>query len=434
MFDFSGHKAVDESKETLPPLSVLLHPTHHTRQTSESLTENRLDACQDSAKIHQSPNNSPLNRGHYNIMRQEDLERQHVQQLPDSPSPSFSTPNDDGVHSSRVLSDVRLPSINHVYPPQQSMNAPLHHERLQQSRSETFGQSNLSIWQRQQAHQQSSRQSASGSLHNSSPNAKPVPNPVRFVNNIHPPEYIHSNSFAKNSQSSTLNSQNFEKVLADMQKITEHCSLISQFAAQYGDYRIQMNKFGQFSPNTWSPNHGISPEAQVPEMINKAYEILSVLNNIKSDLGQTTSSDQETINLIRTKRTTVGPSATRTKYRKRSKRAAPPGRCHSCNISETPEWRRGPDGARTLCNACGLRKFQINCVNTSNILVTHKKRALTAMHQQSIQPQPKIHRNTSVLTNSSTMTQPPPLILPQPKPMNMMGALQLSTPHSNPLI
>ncbi|RUS26171.1 hypothetical protein BC938DRAFT_471141 [Jimgerdemannia flammicorona] len=38
------------------------------------------------------------------------------------------------------------------------------------------------------------------------------------------------------------------------------------------------------------------------------------------------------------------------------KRAAPPGRCHSCNISETPEWRRGPDGARTLCNACGLRE------------------------------------------------------------------------------
>lgn len=35
-------------------------------------------------------------------------------------------------------------------------------------------------------------------------------------------------------------------------------------------------------------------------------------------------------------------------------RQALPGRCHSCNIAETPEWRRGPDGARTLCNACGL--------------------------------------------------------------------------------
>ena len=42
-------------------------------------------------------------------------------------------------------------------------------------------------------------------------------------------------------------------------------------------------------------------------------------------------------------------------------RAAPPGRCHSCNRAETPEWRRGPDGARTLCNACGLRKLAATC-------------------------------------------------------------------------
>lgn len=40
--------------------------------------------------------------------------------------------------------------------------------------------------------------------------------------------------------------------------------------------------------------------------------------------------------------------------KKRRGRAAPPGRCHSCQRAETPEWRRGPDGARTLCNACGL--------------------------------------------------------------------------------
>ena len=39
----------------------------------------------------------------------------------------------------------------------------------------------------------------------------------------------------------------------------------------------------------------------------------------------------------------------------RLQRSAAPGRCHSCNRAETPEWRRGPDGARTLCNACGLR-------------------------------------------------------------------------------
>ncbi|KAI1319145.1 hypothetical protein EDD11_004788 [Mortierella claussenii] len=49
-----------------------------------------------------------------------------------------------------------------------------------------------------------------------------------------------------------------------------------------------------------------------------------------------------------------GADAPYQKYRKRAKRTQPPGRCLSCDSSDTPEWRRGPDGARTLCNACGL--------------------------------------------------------------------------------
>jgi hypothetical protein len=28
--------------------------------------------------------------------------------------------------------------------------------------------------------------------------------------------------------------------------------------------------------------------------------------------------------------------------------------CQHCGSKETPEWRRGPHGSRTLCNACGL--------------------------------------------------------------------------------
>lgn len=50
--------------------------------------------------------------------------------------------------------------------------------------------------------------------------------------------------------------------------------------------------------------------------------------------------------------------------KKRRGRAAPPGKCHSCNRSETPEWRRGPDGARTLCNACGLHYAKLTRKNT----------------------------------------------------------------------
>ncbi|KAF2740202.1 hypothetical protein EJ04DRAFT_425540 [Polyplosphaeria fusca] len=60
--------------------------------------------------------------------------------------------------------------------------------------------------------------------------------------------------------------------------------------------------------------------------------------------------------------------------KKRRGRAAPPGRCHSCNRAETPEWRRGPDGARTLCNACGLHYAKLtrkmggkNAMSSSNL-------------------------------------------------------------------
>ncbi|XP_052149274.1 GATA transcription factor 3-like [Oryza glaberrima] len=34
---------------------------------------------------------------------------------------------------------------------------------------------------------------------------------------------------------------------------------------------------------------------------------------------------------------------------------APRRRCTHCAVDETPQWRLGPDGPRTLCNACGVR-------------------------------------------------------------------------------
>ncbi|CAO1630402.1 unnamed protein product [Sympodiomycopsis kandeliae] len=49
----------------------------------------------------------------------------------------------------------------------------------------------------------------------------------------------------------------------------------------------------------------------------------------------------------------LSPTESATKYKKRS-RAPAPSSCKGCGTNETPEWRRGPDGARTLCNACGL--------------------------------------------------------------------------------
>lgn len=51
-------------------------------------------------------------------------------------------------------------------------------------------------------------------------------------------------------------------------------------------------------------------------------------------------------------------------------------RCSHCAVADSPEWRRGPDGSRTLCNACGLfyskllRKFG---PDTAEVVFNFKK-------------------------------------------------------------
>lgn len=75
-----------------------------------------------------------------------------------------------------------------------------------------------------------------------------------------------------------------------------------------------------------------------------------------------------------------------TEAKKRRGRAAPPGRCHSCNRAETPEWRRGPDGARTLCNACGLHYAKLTRKNTTNKLAQNFSNPSTRPKSSEIPP------------------------------------------------
>jgi hypothetical protein len=110
---------------------------------------------------------------------------------------------------------------------------------------------------------------------------------------------------------------------------------------------------------------------QISQRLPTERELASMLNNvdlIRKSLEATRDLVQVTLQNERTQREAGKGKAwdedhdmgyETSKYampevKKRRGRAAPPGRCHSCNRMETPEWRRGPDGARTLCNACGL--------------------------------------------------------------------------------
>jgi len=49
--------------------------------------------------------------------------------------------------------------------------------------------------------------------------------------------------------------------------------------------------------------------------------------------------------------------------------------CHSCGETQTSEWRRGPDGYKSLCNACGLHYASI-VKKEKMIPVTDKKLTL----------------------------------------------------------
>lgn len=43
-----------------------------------------------------------------------------------------------------------------------------------------------------------------------------------------------------------------------------------------------------------------------------------------------------------------------TKKKRGRKLNTSPSCCSQCNSAHTPEWRKGPNGTRSLCNACGL--------------------------------------------------------------------------------
>jgi len=49
--------------------------------------------------------------------------------------------------------------------------------------------------------------------------------------------------------------------------------------------------------------------------------------------------------------------------------------CRSCGTTQTPEWRRGPDGGKSLCNACGLHYAKII---KREVLVPARKSETTA--------------------------------------------------------
>ncbi|KAF3989172.1 hypothetical protein FT663_03619 [Candidozyma haemuli var. vulneris] len=86
--------------------------------------------------------------------------------------------------------------------------------------------------------------------------------------------------------------------------------------------------------------------------------------------------------------------------KRRGRKKKPEAYCHQCGSTSTPEWRRGPSGSRSLCNACGLfymklqRKFSDDQAKT---IFIYKKKTDTVVD--------RVLPNTIELTRMCTTVQ-----------------------------
>ncbi|OAA53377.1 GATA zinc finger [Niveomyces insectorum RCEF 264] len=145
----------------------------------------------------------------------------------------------------------------------------------------------------------------------------------------------------------------------------------AEYLARIGSNARTIYNFAEAFGSIAREEHGPQPipgrmpgDREVRDMINNADWLKTMLENLRGMVQQTvnehgTSSNRQKPSTFEDMESAVYNESMAKPYtvnevKKRRGRAAPPGRCHSCNRIDTPEWRRGPDGARTLCNACGL--------------------------------------------------------------------------------
>ncbi|RMZ91660.1 hypothetical protein DV736_g1104, partial [Chaetothyriales sp. CBS 134916] len=145
---------------------------------------------------------------------------------------------------------------------------------------------------------------------------------------------------------------------AGLNEIGDASARTLDFSRIWAQRRHQGNRTGYF-PETLPGIH------EIEDMIRQSHRVLDNLTHLKEVVVQQAVVSEHRARMARGSHLNEEYADISEEYKgaggfasgdskKRRGKAAPPGRCHSCNRAETPEWRRGPDGARTLCNACGL--------------------------------------------------------------------------------
>ncbi|KAH7052967.1 hypothetical protein BKA57DRAFT_456835 [Linnemannia elongata] len=162
----------------------------------------------------------------------------------------------------------------------------------------------------------------------------------------------------------------------------------------------------------------------------------SMSSSFTSNASSVTSSMNDGVSAYRsaegTTRNSKNSDVPHQKYRKRAKRSQAPGRCQSCHSSDTPEWRRGPDGARTLCNACGLHYAKLLRRQNEQAQRQSPSRISSALSSSTASTTTP-NSSSNINSTSAVKTAPPTtLALPAPTPVVTPTPTEPSIPTTVP--
>jgi len=109
-------------------------------------------------------------------------------------------------------------------------------------------------------------------------------------------------------------------------------------------------------PSVSNPNISLSPVITALANLTPVHSVnLSSGSESPANTGGSSSDDGSSGPTRQSSsENTKGSNWKKSRGKKRSKYSELDLMCLSCGVKQTPEWRRGPAGAKTLCNACGL--------------------------------------------------------------------------------
>ncbi|KAI8099125.1 uncharacterized protein BX664DRAFT_354599 [Halteromyces radiatus] len=172
------------------------------------------------------------------------------------------------------------------------------------------------------------------------------------------------------STSCTYHTRSTSNILLDRHGILR----FEKILIQYGQLIFAVFRIS--SPRSSSPDHHHHPLPQpiisspsLSSITTSSSPITSSSSPIITTTNTTTTTTTTTMNSMKSL-TTIDTDNDHVPSKRNSPSSSSPSssssrswrirpnekkRCESCQTSQSPEWRRGPSGHRTLCNACGLR-------------------------------------------------------------------------------